>query len=728
MGVQGLTTFVEGNRSFLPDVRFRDSPLVIDGCSLYFRLYFNHGLDQQHGGDYDAFASLLTQFFSALAACNIQPYVVLDGGIDPSEKKFPTLRQRLQSKIKEADKISRGYNGSILPILARDVFIQVLIQRGVPLVQCKAEADWEIACLAHQWKCPVLTNDSDFYVFDLPGGCLPIRFFQWTNLNGKVSQRYISARLYNTKNLCSWFGGMNCDLIPLCAVLLGNDYSAPKETDTLLALIDMGALGRGGGRGKGTASSTRINILLLWLSSFSNVAEALQEVSGLIDGDGGRGKRGPKSGLSSQLWAAMQEYQIGTPSSLAHWFSGGRVATRGKTSGLAELPECLSLAEAQGQLASLVVNALVMQRVLLIPQVENSKLPSSHFSSTPIRQAIYGLLLQNAQRGGGAHVANRTQVQGTGGGEKRGGRGCRGRGQCHTSAAQHRVNDPLSRENAASMQAQSSPVFVEEYDRLDINLKKNQVVAQLPRTFIHLDGLNQAPEALRLGVLLEVLAVKESALAPVPVHLQLAVAVTGFWSQEAVPRPSQPLVQALVLNMVYGEVSWNSQPGATHHHHAAQLNWAAEQYVLSALDRQRVRPGERRGLDIRVAHSFSQWQSCLWSALCLNQLLLMPLPQPYLSGLFSGTLVHGLHSFLKAGRPAESLLRGGSLSWQLYSCLLDAVRDCSFKANPSSLASGRKRRGRGRGRRGRDGREAWAADELNNMFTLLMCEEEYDDW
>lgn len=80
MGVHGLTTFVEGNRHFLQDVKFRDSRLVIDGCSLYFRLYFNHGLDQQHGGDYDAFSFLLIQFLSALETCKIQPYVVLDGG------------------------------------------------------------------------------------------------------------------------------------------------------------------------------------------------------------------------------------------------------------------------------------------------------------------------------------------------------------------------------------------------------------------------------------------------------------------------------------------------------------------------------------------------------------------------------------------------------------------------------------------------------------------------
>lgn len=80
MGVHGLTSYVEGNRGLFQDVRFRDSRLVIDGCSLFFRLYLNHGLDQAHGGDYDAFAALLSTFISALEACNIQPYVVLDGG------------------------------------------------------------------------------------------------------------------------------------------------------------------------------------------------------------------------------------------------------------------------------------------------------------------------------------------------------------------------------------------------------------------------------------------------------------------------------------------------------------------------------------------------------------------------------------------------------------------------------------------------------------------------
>ncbi|XP_029298556.1 protein asteroid homolog 1 [Cottoperca gobio] len=732
MGVQGLTTYVEGNRNFLQDVKFRDSRLVIDGCSLYFRLYFSHGLDQQHGGDFDAFACLLTQFFSALAACNIQPYVVLDGGIDPSEKKFPTLRQRLQSKIKDADSLSRGRNGSVLPILTRDVFIQVLIQRGVPLVQCPAEADWEIACLAHQWNCPVLTNDSDFYIFDLPGGYLPLHFFQWTDLNGKASHRYISARCYTTDGLCRWFGGMNQELLPLCAVLAGNDYVTPKDAQTLLGLLDASAFKRGGGRGR--APTSRIEGFLLWLSSFSNPVEALEEVSRLMGEEGGS-CRGKKGGLSSQLWAGMQEYHITPQSCLARWFSGGKEAPGGWTSGL---PECLSLAAAQGLLAPLVVDALVMRRVLLIPQVENSKLASSHCSASAIRQAVYGLLLHRGQDVQARDMRIQENIsQGTRGGRGRGGSGQIGGGQ--GIFTQQGVNIGFSIEQAAGAatmlsQGSSALMSIEEYDRVDLNFKKNNVEVHPLRTPLRLDTLGQAPVAVRLGVLLEVLKMKESALAPVAFHLRLAVAVTAFWLREAMPTPSQLQLQALVLGMVYGELSWNNQPEATHYQHAVpQPNWAAESKVCAELDRQRVRTGERRGLDVGAAHSFSQWQACLWSAQCLNQLLLLPLPQHHLSWLYSGTLVHGLLRYLKGGRAAESLLAGGSFSRQLYSSLLDTVRNCSSKTHPSSSAAARRKRGGGQGRRGVGGGErggrggGGGTEEINNRFALLMSDEESDD-
>lgn len=104
--------------------------------------------------------------------------------------------------------------------------------------------------------------------------------------------------------------------------------------------------------------------------------------------------------------------------------------------------------------------------------------------------------------------------------------------------------------------------------------------------------------------------------------------------------------------------------------------------------------------------------------------------------LFTGTLVHGLNRYLKGGQAPESLLGGGSLSGQLYSSLLDAVRNCSSKTHPSASAAQRRKRGGGRGRRGRGrgGREARGArtggrgtEEINNKFALLMNEEESDD-
>lgn len=101
--------------------------------------------------------------------------------------------------------------------------------------------------------------------------------------------------------------------------------------------------------------------------------------------------------------------------------------------------------------------------------------------------------------------------------------------------------------------------------------------------------------------------------------------------------------------------------------------------------------------------------------------------------LFSGTLVHGLLRYLKSGQPAESLLAGGSLSEQLYSSVMDAVKNNSAKVRPNPVAAGRGKRGGGvgAGGRGRRGRRAGGrgtrgggagAEEMSNRFSLLMRE------
>ncbi|XP_045565177.1 protein asteroid homolog 1 [Salmo salar] len=727
MGVHGLTSYVEGNRGLFQDVRFRDSRLVIDGCSLFFRLYLNHGLDQAHGGDYDAFAALLSTFISALEACNILPYVVLDGGMDPSDKKLSTLRQRLQSKIQEAESLSRGRHGSVLPLLTRHVFIQVLSQRGVPLVQCPAEADWEIACLANQWGCPVLTNDSDFYIFDLPGGYIPFRFFQWANVSGSPPNHYIPARRYTVSGMCQHFRGMNRELLPLCAVLAGNDYTTEqtyKHIHTLLPQLTTG--GKRGGRGRGSPS--HIEGLLLWLSSFPGPEEALEEVGRLTGGvergggergRGGRGRGragrgGEMSGLCSVLWSGMQEYHLTPQSRLSTWFSGGSSRS---PEGLwattpCPLPEWLCWAAGSGAMAPLVLDVLELRRVLLIPQVENSRLPSSHCSATAIRQALYGILLANQEQGergetgwGEGHRVQRqggqeTQVEGQG--ERgRGGRQCgrRGRGRGQKQGVGQGGAEPSS----GSGQVRTTPLAL-------WRVTDCQVEPRTPGTRLHLETLCQAPVSVRLGVLYDVLGVKESSLSPLPLHLRLALGVTGFWRREARPFPSLPQVQALLLGMVHGEMARNTHPGQ-------KQNTAAEQNLWMKL---RLRPGDRRGFDVGVAHSLSQWQACLWSVLSLNQLLCLPLPEPDTAWLFSGSLVHGLVGRLRGGCSPESVLAAAPLSGHIYRSLLAALENCTL----NTLPSGRRKRGRGGG--GRRG-GAPSSQEINNRFALLMTEEEDEE-
>ncbi|XP_073677383.1 single-strand DNA endonuclease ASTE1 [Garra rufa] len=710
MGVHGLTSFVEGNRQFFTDMRLRDCRLVIDGCSLYFRLYFNSGLDQARGGDYDTFVVLVRQFFAALSECAVQPFVVLDGGMDQTDKKFKTLQDRAQSKIRDAHSLSRGYPGWVLPLLVREVFIQVLSELGVPFVQCISEADFEIASLAKHWGCPVLTNDSDFYIFDLKGGYLPFSFFQWSNVSGKATERYISACHFSVSHFCSHFNHINKQLLPLFAVVIGNDYTPAKITEIFFSRVELERVPSG--RKHGRSSSPRIEGFLLWLSQFANPVVALEEVLEILGGQG-------KGKLRAQLSAGMQDYQLPQSSSLAQYFSSPQPAlpdAQGLPAALVCQPEWLLRMVASGKLSSFILDVLVHQKVLLIAQVENSNLPSSHTTSLNIRKTIYSLLLEKARRDGQTPQAV----------SQRG----RGRGRPSQGNGGQQCDVPR----------------VDEYDRQVLNLKKNTVEAHRPNCVPQLDlaAIDKASTQVRLKILLGTLGVMDHVLQPLPPHLCLPVCVTYFWMKNCKPKPSQPLLQAILLGLVYGELSWRKS-----HPNDPLFGSKASTSVCQRLSRLRVNPGQRRGLDLGVAHLLSQWQSCMWVAMFLNQLLCLPLPEPQCAWVFSGTLLHGLEAAIRGGQQCESLLAGDAVAWQLYSILLEALTGPPVSATANggrgegqrqAQQRGRGQGGRGRGNEGRGrgnrggsrgnrSRGMTSSDSaLDNRFALLNFDDSQQWW
>ncbi|KAM9088148.1 single-strand DNA endonuclease ASTE1 isoform 3-T5 [Megaptera novaeangliae] len=241
MGIRGLMSFVEDHSNeFFTDLKLRDTKIIIDGYALFHRLCFSSNLELRYGGDYDSFTDVVEKFFDSLSACKICPYVVLDGGCDISDKKLNTLKDRARETIQMAHSLSVGGGGYVCPLLIREVFIQVLIKLRVRFVQCFSEADRDIMTLANHWNCPVLSSDSDFCIFDLKSGFCPLNSFQWRNVNTIKGTRdcYIPAKCFSLDAFCCHFGNMNKVLLPLFAVLCGNDHVNLPIVETFLSKVE----------------------------------------------------------------------------------------------------------------------------------------------------------------------------------------------------------------------------------------------------------------------------------------------------------------------------------------------------------------------------------------------------------------------------------------------------------------------------------------------------------
>ncbi|XP_044311768.1 protein asteroid homolog 1 isoform X2 [Varanus komodoensis] len=597
MGIQGLMSYVMEHQEFFVDLQLRNTDVVIDGNNLYHRLYFDSDLDMRHGGDYNSFTDIICKFFEALILCNIQPYVVLDGGCDASDKKLITIKERAREKIQAAHSLSCGGRGSVLPLLVREVFKQILTKLQVPFVQSFSEADRDIVSLANHLNCPVLTLDSDFCIFDLKAGYCPLNYFQWRNLCTCKDSKdcYIPARCFSLERFCKHFSNMNKSLLPLFAVMNGNDYINLPAIEKFFSKVHL-PIGSSQQKGR---KHTRIQGLLNWLSRFADPAEAVENVLTYL-------KKHEKEETRQFLSTFMEEYE---PSSvnLKDFFQHG--IYEAEEAKKLELPQWILTALAKGLLAPFISDALVLRRTILHAQVENMQRPSAHSTALPIRQVIYRLLL---------------------------------------NVSQHSLST-----SPGKQPTRSAPVF-HEFDRIQKALKKSLV---------------QVSMSDRQLFFLETLGVTASMLEPIPCLLKLPMAVTCYWAQHSEPKIKLPHMKALLLGVVFGELDKILHSSDSEVPHLEINKIVYEQF----LEWGKKSPKEAFELD--TAHIFCQWQCCLQMGLYLNQLLCTPLPEPDLTRLYNGTLVHRLHHQLKSGPTPENLLSTSPRMYQLYCNMVHVVKD-----------------------------------------------------
>ncbi|CAD6238927.1 GSCOCG00008559001-RA-CDS [Cotesia congregata] len=227
MGIRGLTTYIQNRSDYYFDVyELANTKLVIDGASLNAQLYCNRTYgDSIFSGDYDQIAHCVTRFFEDLLRCNVEPLVIIDGGWE--SKKYQTLIGRFKDRLNSASIINfdNNHRTFLFPMLLPDVFVDVMNKMEIKYYMCTFEADEAAAAIARVLNCPVLSYDSDFYIY----GVMYIPFNTLDPHIVRYAKGYvIRCKIYRIEKLLNKFKGLDITLLPLASILLGNDYINSK--------------------------------------------------------------------------------------------------------------------------------------------------------------------------------------------------------------------------------------------------------------------------------------------------------------------------------------------------------------------------------------------------------------------------------------------------------------------------------------------------------------------
>ena len=266
MGIQKLTSFV--NEYFAGwDNRKIRGRLVVDGNSV---LHVLHTMEWSNGGQYAEFRKAVRRFYSRLRMSGIHPIVVFDG-VD-EEQKTDTLLRRKQEWVSYIHKqitsnTSRCIKcrGRILPMLCSEVYRMTLHDMGIQFYVADGEADLTIARIANHYSCPVLSQDSDFFVFRLVGGYIPIDHFYWESF-------VVTANVYHRDRFAAQLKFQESNLFCAIPAIVGNDFLAPCTSSFIRSILDS-VPNRG-------SFKNLIRPLCLYLSQFCSLESYISSVSG----------------------------------------------------------------------------------------------------------------------------------------------------------------------------------------------------------------------------------------------------------------------------------------------------------------------------------------------------------------------------------------------------------------------------------------------------------------
>jgi len=369
MGIPRLTSFVQKEfKGWRRDVI--QGELIIDGFSLCHTLFDEHHPNHNivFGGDYVSFAKCIEKFFKTLMQHKIEPFVIFDG-IDFDLKKRKTHESRRLLNVAKVTKLLYAQdvvesNEHIMSQLSGHVMIQSVrsLLGDSHFYVADGDADVDVARLGISHKCPVLSTDSDFYVYPLTHGYIPYSKFYWHDVH-KAGAIY--GEVYCCELFAKQFGIADRRLLALLPAIVGNDTIPPLDQYMSKILP--------------TGHKSSVHSIIHFVADFKTVEECKSILlrQKIID---------PRIPIQN-LETALKDYFISSQVD----YRGSNTMLKYKNG--SALPEFVLQRIRNGTYSGFIANALCLQKVDLKVVVEDMLSQNwCHLIGLPIRRVIYGIL------------------------------------------------------------------------------------------------------------------------------------------------------------------------------------------------------------------------------------------------------------------------------------------------------------------------------------------------
>eukprot|EP00096_Caligus_rogercresseyi_P000435 TRINITY_DN10898_c0_g1_i1.p1 TRINITY_DN10898_c0_g1~~TRINITY_DN10898_c0_g1_i1.p1 ORF type:complete len:637 (+),score=136.31 TRINITY_DN10898_c0_g1_i1:79-1989(+) len=260
MGVRGLSSFMNEHGAFEEIYLENKGRVLIDGNNLRFYL-LERRLNSHYGMDYDKYGRTVREWFTAFISKGNSIILVFDGVGESNKEK--TALSRKKEQIRASVSVGPSNPRVHISILAKDVFVN--IAKSFPpseilVLQTSHECDNIMANLAKKLNAPVLSNDSDFYIFN-------VEFIPLSTLDPES----FKCSRFNKQAFMKRFHLSNESSIYLMASLLGNDYIPRSLLEHFYSQIHFPYKTK-----RMTPSVKRIFALLLWLGKSPSTDKALE--------------------------------------------------------------------------------------------------------------------------------------------------------------------------------------------------------------------------------------------------------------------------------------------------------------------------------------------------------------------------------------------------------------------------------------------------------------------